>query len=152
MHHADGDDMRVLMTSSCSISRCLFRLALAVLIVAAVTACGPFRRGAGAGRPPAALIFTNESLEQASVYITAQGLGARRIGTVMAGRTDTLVVPAELAMRGGTLNIVARLLASSRAPRTGPVSIIPGEQYEVRLPLDARLMSFLPAGPYERPP
>jgi hypothetical protein len=114
-----------------------------VLILAATAACGPLRRGAGP--PPAALIFTNESLDQATVYIVAPGRDFRRIGTVMAGRTDTLTVPTDLATRG-TLNIVARLLARSDLPQTGPVSIRPGEQYEVRLPPNSRLISFLPAG------
>ncbi|MDQ3949066.1 MAG: hypothetical protein M3282_01850 [Gemmatimonadota bacterium] len=121
----------------------LRRLAPAVLVVAAA-ACGPFRRGAGP--PPAVLYFTNESLDQATVYIAARGIGFRRIGTVFAGRTDTLVVPIDLATMGGPLNIVARLLARSDVPQTGPVSIRPGERYEVRLPLSSRLISFLPAG------
>jgi hypothetical protein len=129
------------MMSSRSISRRVRRLAPALLIVAA--ACGPFRRGSD---PPALLYFTNESLYQADVFITAAGLGARRIGTVMAGRTDTLVVPTDLATRGGTLNVVARLFSRSDVPRTGPVSIVPGERYEVKLSSDARLISFLPAG------
>jgi hypothetical protein len=132
------------MASNHSISRSLRRLAPAVLIIAAAVACGPFRRGPG--QPPALLIFTNESLDQANVYAAAPGLGTRRIGTVMAGRTDTLAVPAELANRAN-LNIVARLPGRSAAAQTGPVAIRPGEQYRVRLPLDARLLSFLPAPP-----
>jgi hypothetical protein len=130
------------MMSTRSISRRVRRLAPALLIVAA--ACGPFRRGSGPA--PALLYFTNESLYQADVFITTAGLGARRIGTVMAGRTDTLVVPTDLATRGGTLNVVARLFSRSDVPRTGPVSILPGERYQLRLSSDARLISFLPAG------
>jgi hypothetical protein len=128
--------------TSHSISRSLRRFAPAAILVLAAVGCGPFRRGAG--QPPAVLIFTNESLEQASVYVVAQGLGARRIGTVMAGMTDTLRVPADVAIRG-SLNIVARLLARSVVPQTGPISLRSGEQYHVTLPLDARLLSILPA-------
>jgi hypothetical protein len=130
------------MISSHSARRYLLHLAPAILIAAA-TACGPFRRSAGP--PPAVLVFTNSSLSQADVFVVAQGLGARRIGTVMAGRTDTLVVPSDITTRGGTVSIVARLFARRQAPQTGPVSIFPGEWYEVRLPTDARLLSFLPA-------
>jgi hypothetical protein len=130
------------MMSSQSVSRYLLRLAPALLIAAAA-ACGPIRRGAGP--PPAVLLFTNESLYQADVFVVAQGLGATRIGTVMGGQTDTLVIPASLATRGGTMSIVARLFARSALARTGPVSILAGERYEVRLPPDARLLSFLPA-------
>jgi hypothetical protein len=130
---------------SLSIRRFLHRLDLLVLILlVAAAACGPFRRGAA--QAPVTLFFTNESLDQATVYIVGPGLDFRRIGTVFAGRTDTLTVPADLATRGGPLNIVARLLARSDVPQTGPISIRPGEQYEVRLPPNSRLMSFLPTG------
>ena len=132
------------MMSSLSISRWLRRLAPVVLILAGTAACGPLRRGAG--QPPAVLIFSNESLDQATVYLVASGLNFRRLGTVFAGQVDTLTVPADLATRGGTLNIVVRLLARSEVPQTGPVSIRPGEQYQVTLPLNSRLISFLPAG------
>jgi hypothetical protein len=125
-----------------SISRHLLRGAF-VILIATAAACAPTRRGAGP--PPAVVYFTNESLAQADVYVVGQGLGRRRIGTVMAGRTDTLVVPADLTAR--TINIVARLSTRSAAPQTGPVSVLPGEHYAVRLPPDARLLSFLPARP-----
>jgi hypothetical protein len=128
-----------------SIGRSLRRLALAVLIVAAAIACSPLRRGPSAA--PATLIFTNESLDQATVYVVVPGFEFRRIGTVMAGRTETLRVPAELAARAGTVNVVARMLARSDVPQTGPVSIRPGEQYELRLPITGRLISFLPSEP-----
>jgi hypothetical protein len=118
-------------------------VASAALMVAATAACGSARRGSG--EPPAVIIFSNESLDQATVYIVAPGADFRRMGTVIAGRTDTLTVPPGFAQRG-TVNIVARLLARSELPQTGPVSIRPGEQYQVRLQLDAKLLSFLPAG------
>jgi hypothetical protein len=54
-------------------------------------------------------------------------------------------VPPEFTQRG-TLNFVARLLARSDLPQTGPVSIRPGEHYEVRLQANAMLLTFLPAG------
>jgi hypothetical protein len=131
--------------SFCSIDRALRRLAPVVAILAAVIACGPLRRGPSL--PPATLIFTNESLDQATVYVVAPGMDFRRIGTVMAGRTETLSVPSELAVRAGTVNIVARMLARSDVPQTGPVSIRPGERYELRLPITGRLISFLPSEP-----
>ncbi len=127
-----------------SITWFLRRAAPAAMLAVAATACGPVRRGPAP--QPAVIYFTNESLDQATVYIVAPGLDFRRIGVVFPGRTDSLLVPADLAIRGGALNIVARLLARSDIPQTGPVSIRPGERYQVRLPPDARLLSFLPAG------
>ena len=94
----------------------------------------------------ASLIFTNESLDQAAVYVIASGVEFRRIGTVIPGRTDTLTIPSDVVARAGTLNIVARLLARNEVPQTGPVTIRPGDLYQVRLTADARALSFLPAG------
>src|SRR3712207_4614954 len=98
------------MMSVLSISRRLRRLAPVILLLAAAAAaCSPSRRGArgGTSDPPAVLIFSNEALEQATVYVVAPGLDFTRIGTVFAGRTERLTVPAQFA-RGGTVNIVAR--------------------------------------------
>jgi hypothetical protein len=131
------------MTNRHSISDRVRRVA-PLLLIGLLAACGPTRRGA-ASVPPTELLFTNESLSQADVYIVAQGLGTRRIGSVMSGQTATLRVPASLSMRGGVVNIVARLLAHSGTLQTGPVSISPGERYEVRLPSGGRVISFLPA-------
>lgn len=131
------------MTSQ-PISQRLRRYAAVAFTLASAVSCGPRRPGIRA--EPALIYFTNESLDQAAVYITASGLDFRRIGTVMSGRTDTLTVPSDIASRGGTVNIVARLLARSELPQTGPVTIFPGERYQVRLPPDARLLAFLPAG------
>lgn len=94
----------------------------------------------------AIVVFENQSLDQATVFIVPQGLNAQRIGTVMAGRTDTLVVPREFRNKG-TVNIVARLLARSRAPSSGPVSIRSGDALEVRLGVDDRILTVLPARP-----
>ena len=131
------------MTRCVSMNRRLLYLAPVLLILAAGAACGALRRAAGPA--PAVVYFTNETLDQATVYVVAPGQGFRRIGTVFAGQTDTLTVPADLATRG-SLNIVARLLARSEVPQTGPVSISPGGQYRVTLPMTGRLISFLPAG------
>jgi hypothetical protein len=121
----------------------LRRCAPFILLLAVATACGPLRRGTGP--QPAVIYFTNESLDQASVYVVGPGLDFRRIGTVFPGRTDTLTVPADVTARG-TVNIVARLLARSELPQTGPVSVRAGEQYRVTLPINGLLLSFLPAG------
>jgi hypothetical protein len=114
-------------------------------VMLATAACASVG-GRGTAQPKTSIIFANESQEQATVYIVAPGVEFRRIGTVFANRTDTLTVPPDLAARGATLNVVARLLARPNVPQTGPVSIRPGEMYQVRLGSDAKLLSFLPAG------
>ncbi len=87
--------------------------------------------------------FRNESLAQADVFISAASVGARRIGTVFAGRTETLTIPRELANRG-SINIVARLLARTRTPASGTIAIGPGTHLSVRLPLDEKALYVLP--------
>jgi hypothetical protein len=115
-------------------------LAVAVAVLAA---CGSMHRGSG--QPPALLYFTNESLDQADVYAVLPGNQPTRIGTVFAGRTDTLKIPADIAARGDNINIVARLLARSARPSSGPVAIHPGDHLIVRLPVDQKLLVVLPA-------
>ena len=119
----------------------LVRVTLAAAI-AALAACGPLRRVPASER--ALIYFTNESLDQADVYGIVPGSRAVRIGTVFAGRTDTLTIPTEL-LRLGNVNVVARLLAKSNTPSSGPVSINPGDRLQVRLPVDQKLLVVLPA-------
>lgn len=130
--------MRTTSLSGRRLSQLLFALSIAFL-----SACASGRRGPA--QPPAYLIFENGSLAQADVFILTPGAGRRRVGTVMSGQTDTLTVPTDITTRGGTVNIVARLLARNNAPATGPVSIFPGETYDVRLSTDGRVLSFLPS-------
>jgi hypothetical protein len=123
------------------------RRTLVLLAAVALAACHrnrPISSEDDPSKEPTTIEFKNESLAQADVFVAASGSGARRIGTVFAGRTETLTIPRELAIRG-TVTIVARLLARSRAPRTGSLAIGPGAHLSVRLPLDERMLYVLPA-------
>ena len=122
------------------------RRAFALLALAALSACHRNRPASEIddADEPSTIEFKNESLAQADVFITASSAGSRRIGTVFAGRTETLTIPRELAMRG-TINVVARLLARSRAPTTGTIAIGPGTHLSIRLPLDEKALYVLPA-------
>ena len=116
-------------------------LALATLVVA--TACGPFRRN-DPNNPPTLIVFTNQSLDQADVYAVTSANQRVRMGTVMAGHTDTLVVPNDIAARGENVNVVARLLAGSYMPSSGPIAIRRGESVQITLPVDQKLLVVLP--------
>ncbi|HEX5074386.1 MAG TPA: hypothetical protein VFW03_14310 [Gemmatimonadaceae bacterium] len=118
------------------------RLMLFAAAAAGAAACGPFHKGQGP--PPAYLYFTNESLDQADVYAVLSGNQPIRIGTVAAGRTDTLTVPPEISTRGENVNVVARLLARSIRPSSGPIPIHPGDRLVVRLPVDQKMLVVLP--------
>ena len=120
------------------------RLIVLTLVAAGGVACGPFHKGSGP--PPAYLFFTNESLDQADVFAVLPGSQPMRIGTVFAGRTDTLTVPPEIASRGENINVFARLLAQSARPSSGPIPIHPGDRLAVRLPVDQKTLLVLPTG------
>ena len=115
-----------------------------VALMLASAACAS--AGHRSGQPAASLVFRNESPDQATVYVIAPGVERRRIGTVIPGQTETLTVPSDLAVRGASLNVVARLIARGERPQTGPIFIHPGDRYEVRLTGDLRFLSFFPAG------
>jgi hypothetical protein len=92
---------------------------------------------------PTVLEFNNESLAQADVFVRATGSDTRRIGTVMAGRKEDLVVPREIAIKG-SITVFARLLARSGVPSSGPIAVAPGTRLNVRLPIDERALYVLP--------
>jgi hypothetical protein len=117
-------------------------LALATAGLASAAACSQVLQGAD--EPAAQVIFVNQSLSQANVYVVTDGGTSRRLGTVFAGRTDTLDVPSSVLASGGTLRITVRLLASSAAPQTGPLSISSGDVLRVTLPSGAQVLTVLP--------
>ncbi|HKP14550.1 MAG TPA: hypothetical protein VJT85_00730 [Gemmatimonadaceae bacterium] len=123
------------------------RRILALFALAAISACHRARTTSELdpeANEPSTIEFKNESLAQADVFISAASVGTRRLGTVFAGRTETLTIPPELAIRG-SINVVARLLARTRAPTTGTIAIGPGTHLSIRLPLDEKALYVLPA-------
>lgn len=112
-------------------------------LATAAGACGPLRGGQD---PDQAYIhFSNESIEQADVYVIGAGAQAVRVGTVFAGRSETLKVPSSVVSRGGQVNVVARFLARRATAQSGPVPLRRGDRLEIRLPVDQRLLVVLPA-------
>ena len=118
---------------------------IATTSLAALVACHRGGRSQALGPPgaPAIVIFANDGLDQAEVFAIPRGGSRLRIGTVMGGRTDTLQVPTIAG--AGNVTIIARLLARSNTPSTGPLSLSAGDRIIVRLPIDGRLLSVLPA-------
>ena len=134
------------MTAQCHTRRLLCATTL-VAVLAMAGGCGRFYQNDVVQDDPAAVIFTNQSLDPADIYVVESGLTTTRLGSVMAGRTDTLIVPRQIVQRGGSVNIIARMLARSYTPQTGAISIRAGDVLDVRLDLDARLLSVVPARP-----
>jgi hypothetical protein len=127
-----------------STTRRLRRLLLPALLTA-LSACSRNHPATDvSSNEPTVLEFNNESLAQADVFVRASGSDSRRIGTVMAGRKEDLVVPREIAIKG-SITVFARLLARSGVPSSGPIAVAPGARLNVRLPIDERTLVVLPA-------
>ena len=95
------------------------------------------------GNVPAAIIFSNESLTQSDLFAVISGSSeSRKLGTVFAGRTETLRLPYDMARRG-SLSLVARMLNGGLLS-TGTVSIRPGDTVHVQLPLNHNMLVLLP--------
>lgn len=123
------------------------RQAFVLVALVGLSACHRNRTAAeidAASNEPTTIEFKNESLAQADVFVSASSSGSRKLGTVFSGRTETLTIPRDIAMRG-TINIAARLLARSRVPSSGTIAISPGTHLSIRLPLDERALYVLPA-------
>ena len=120
-----------------------FRVVTLAIGLGVAAGCGGYHTGeAGGDLAPARLFFTNESLDEAAVYAVS-GSQQIRIGTVMGGHTDTLVVP-NVMFSSGTLHLFARALAHARVAQSGPVPLLPGDELVVRLPLDQNTLIVLP--------
>lgn len=118
------------------------RLLVVVASATLAAACGLHR---GGGTPPTAIvIFDNQSLEQADVYAVSSGGSPIRIGTVFAGHRQRLNVRGTALGASGYVNIIARLLVSARAPRTGTVNLSAGDRLEVTLTPDGNYLAALP--------
>lgn len=115
------------------------------LALAATASCGGMRSGSATpDSGPTVIVFQNQSLEQADLFAVRRSAGALRVGTVMAGRTDTLVIQRGELAPGETVNFVARLLAGTHTPRSGPVAVSPGEVLNITLPQSENLLAVLP--------
>jgi uncharacterized lipoprotein YajG len=116
---------------------------LALAAAAVLGGCARNQIETDSTNPPAAVIFTNQSLTQSDLFAVVSGSGEqRKLGTVFAGRTETLRLPYEMAMRGN-LSLVARMLDGGLLS-SGMVTIRPGDTVHVELPLDHSMLMMLP--------
>jgi hypothetical protein len=118
-------------------------LALASAGLVTAASCGRLMHH-GEDLPTTQVIFVNQSLDQADVFAVLDAGQSVRLGTVFAGRTDTLSVPYDIVSRGATVTIAARLLARNYAPHTGPLVLTPGQVLQVTLPSSLSTLTVLP--------
>jgi hypothetical protein len=115
---------------------------LALGFAALVSSCGRMRMGSEEER--SYVVFSNQSIDQVTVFAAVPNSEMRRIGSVMAGRTDTLEVPYGLTGRGSGINILARPFASNRMLQTGSLSFGRGDWVTVELQASGLTLAVLP--------
>jgi hypothetical protein len=113
-----------------------------VFAAALLPACGPLHHG---NVPDAVVVFHNQSTDQADVYALGSGGDPYRIGTVFAGRNETLRLPPSVTGGGNRVNVIARIFPSGRIVATGPFTVGPGESMDVTLGGDERILAVLPS-------
>ena len=126
----------------------LRRLASVAAAIAFVTACSSARTADGAGdqasMPDAVVYFNNTSLNQTQVYAVSGGGTRTRIGAAFPGQRTRLRLPGTVLGGSRTFEIYARQLTSPSEPRTGSITLAPGDNIEVTLSSDGNVLSVLP--------
>ena len=79
------------------------------------------------------MVFSNETMERAAVFVGIQGESARRVGAVLGGATTTLRVPRRF-YENGHMYVWAQLRNSPRAPWLELRDLRPDEELRLRLP------------------
>jgi len=117
---------------------------VALGLAVSVVGCGRLHTGEAEGDVcnGATVYFSNESLDEAAVYAVS-GSQQVRIGTVMAGRSDTLAL-SPTSLSNGTVYFVVRPLASSRVVSSGPVALHGCDAISLRLPSVQNTIIVLP--------
>jgi hypothetical protein len=128
-------------------SRLPRRLALASLagaLLLPASGCKSLFGRTTSPQPGARLSFVNQSTDQASVFAVATSGEQYRIGSVPAGRTETLTIPHSVLGSGPTVTIVARRLATTRGVSSGPITVRPGDEFTITLPPSGNALAVLP--------
>ena len=112
-----------------------------VIVLGALSACGPFRHGSG---PQTAVVFENRSVDQVDVFVVNSAGNRARLGTVSPGSTQSLRVPPAAIGASGSVSVVARVFASNRTPSTGQITMLPGDVVRVTLPPEGNILTILP--------
>ena len=128
------------------------RAFLAPTVVAAGFACAGAGSSAHPGSPPpaadnrgATVYFKNDSWDQVAVYAFTSGLSRTRIGTVMAGRAETLTIPSMMINASGGVHIFTIPLGKNEVADTGPLIFRAGEAVEISQPGNQQILVVLPA-------
>jgi hypothetical protein len=115
--------------------------ALAGTLLLGPVACQPHRVG-GAPANTVPLVFSNETMEKADVYVSTTGVQGRRLGAVLGGETTTLKVPSEYYTNGYVLFWTV-LRDRPQGPWVDLFNVRAGEELRVRLPQNSSRLSLI---------
>jgi len=111
-------------------SRLLLPAFVSAMLLAGPVGCHPQRTGTAESTVP--IVFANETIDKADVWIFATDLPRRRLGTVLGGETTTLRAPRTFFARGYIL-----IEAEQRGRQSASVDLYnanPDDELRVRLP------------------
>jgi len=94
---------------------------------------------------PAVISFDNQAWDMATVYAVPQNGMAIRLGQVNSGSTARFVLPRSVTSGVGVVNIVAVPFGRRFATGSGPVSVMPGDQFTATFSPSENNISVLPA-------
>ena len=94
---------------------------------------------------PVTIRFDNQGSDLATVYAVPMNGIAVRLGQVTPGATARLVVPRSVVAGPTTVNFVAVPFARNFVTRSGPVTVAPGDAFDLALSASENLVSVLPA-------
>lgn len=107
------------------------RLPMAVLLAAALAACGGARATDGeeeAPEPAAAvrLVVENKAFSDVGVFVVGDGGSRRRVGTVIANRTEDFTLN-RAWFPSGRLRLLAEPVGGGRQGGSGQLAVRPGQ-------------------------
>ncbi|HEX2780153.1 MAG TPA: hypothetical protein VHM30_11680 [Gemmatimonadaceae bacterium] len=115
---------------------------LAILALSAI-ACGPPRTAGAGGAAEILIIFRNESLNQADLFVVGSVSEQARVGSVYGNHTDTLSFDLRSVSGSGTLSMLARVRQTGRVVRSPLVALHKGDILRVTLPMSETMLNAL---------
>lgn len=104
-----------------------------VVLLLALAACAPARRGPAAGEPQTTVEVENRNFLDMRIYVL-RGAQRIRIGTVTGLSTQELVLPRGLVFGATPLRFIADPVGGRAVPISQEITVVPGDQVRMVIP------------------